>query len=69
MRLKTKLALGLIFLFTVILIFGILGIASINKLGHDESQILQNNHESVVYCSNMLKALEKLPGNRSSAGI
>jgi PAS domain S-box-containing protein len=60
MHLKTKLSLGLIFLFIIILLFGILGIASINKLSNDASQILQNNHESVVYCSNMLKVLDSV---------
>jgi PAS domain S-box-containing protein len=60
MHLKTKLSLGLIFLFIIILLFGILGIASINKLSNDASQILQNNHESVVYCSNMLNVLDSV---------
>src|SRR5580693_10623089 len=60
MRLKTKLSLGLIFLFIVILLFGILGIVSINKLSNDANLVLKNNHESLVYCNNMLKALENL---------
>jgi PAS domain S-box-containing protein len=60
MRLKTKLSLGLIFLFIVILLFGILGIISINKLSNDNSLVLKNNHESLVYCNNMLKALENI---------
>jgi len=60
MRLKTKLSAGLIFLFTVILVFGILGIASINRLSHEANQVLQNNHESIVYSNNMLKALDNI---------
>jgi PAS domain S-box-containing protein len=60
MRLKTKLSLGLIFLFVVILLFGILGIISINKLSNDNSLVLKNNHESLVYSNNMLKALENI---------
>jgi PAS domain S-box-containing protein len=60
MRLKTKLSLGLIFLFIVILLFGILGIVSINKLSNDANLVLKNNHESLVYCNNMLKALENI---------
>ncbi len=58
MRLKTKLSAGLTFLFTVILLFGILGIASISRLSHESNQVLQNNHESIVYSNNMLKALD-----------
>ncbi|HEX4849291.1 MAG TPA: histidine kinase dimerization/phospho-acceptor domain-containing protein, partial [Puia sp.] len=58
MRLKTKLSLGLIFLFTVILSFGILGLININLLSRDANLVLKNNHESLVYANNMLKALE-----------
>ena len=60
MKLKTKLSLGLMFLFIVILVFGILGILSINRLGKDTAQVLKNNHESLMYCNNMLKALEAI---------
>ncbi len=59
MRLKTKLSIGLVFLFVVILLFGILGIVSINRLSSDSGQVLQNNQESLVYSNNMLKALEE----------
>src|SRR5450432_3343981 len=58
MKLKTKLSLGLIFLFIVILVFGILGILSINRLGRDTALVLKNNHESLIYCNNMFRALE-----------
>src|SRR6478736_758513 len=58
MRLKTKLSAGLIFLFTVILLFGILGIVTINRLSMEANQVLENNHESIVYANNMLKALD-----------
>lgn len=60
MRLKTKLSSGLLFLFLVILVFGILGIVNINRLSRDSEQVLQNNHESLVYCNNMLQALENI---------
>lgn len=59
-RLKTKLSIGLIFLFLVILLFGILGIFYINRLSNDAQQILKNNHESLVYGNNMLMALEDI---------
>jgi PAS domain S-box-containing protein len=60
MRLKTKLSVSLIFLFIVILLFGILGIVNINRLSRDANLVLKNNHESLVYCNNMLKALESI---------
>lgn len=59
-RLKTKLSLGLIFLFVVILLFGVLGLFYINKLSNESKQILQNNHESLVYCNKMLQSLEEM---------
>src|SRR5450432_4327524 len=60
MRLKTKLSASLIFLFLVILLFGILGIFYINKLSNEAQMILKNNHESLVYSNNMLSALENI---------
>lgn len=59
-RLKTKLSLGLIFLFVVIVLFGVLGLVSINRLNNEGRQVLQNNHESLVYCNKMLTALENI---------
>ena len=57
-KLKTKLTVGLIFLFGVILIFGILGTIYINRLSRDADLILKDNYESILYSNNMLKALE-----------
>jgi len=61
LRLKTKLSIGLGFLFLVILVFGILGIYNINRLSRDADQVIRNNHESLVYCNAMLDALETMP--------
>lgn len=69
MRLKTKLSAGLIFLFTVILVFGILGIVSINRLSLEANQVLQNNHESIVYSNNMLKALDNIKIQKDAVRI
>ena len=66
MKLKTKLSLGLTFLFLVILLFGILGIASINRLSSDAERVLKNNHESLLYSNNMLKALEDINSNKGA---
>ena len=65
-KLKTKLTAGLIFLFLVILIFGILGTININLLSRDTDLILKDNYESVLYGNNMLKALE-IVGTRKDA--
>ena len=64
MKLKAKLTIGIGFLFVVILVFGILGIVSINKLSNDADNILKNNHETLVYNNNMLKALDEMPDNK-----
>ena len=66
MKLKTKLSLGLSFLFAVIVSFGILGLFYINRLSYDAERVLKNNHESLVYANNMLKALEEIPANKNA---
>lgn len=68
-RLKTKLSLGLIFLFIVILLFGILGLFYINRLSREGRQVLQNNHESLVYCNRMLQSLENIRTDKSAMAI
>ncbi|MFP5039730.1 ATP-binding protein [Parasediminibacterium sp. JCM 36343] len=66
MKLKTKLTVGIGFLFIVILVFGILGIVSINRLSIDADKILKNNYETLVYDNNMLRALDELPENKKA---
>lgn len=60
-KIKTKLIFALVFLFVVIICFGILGVFYINRLSNDAGMILQDNHISVEYCNRMMKALDKLP--------
>ena len=69
MKIKTKLSLGLVFLFTVIVAFGSLSFFYINRLSSDFSVVLKNNHESLVYCNNMLKALEEIPKKKQAIAI
>lgn len=52
--------MGLLFLFIVILLFGVLGLYYINRLSNDGRQVLQNNYESLIYCNRMLAALENI---------
>jgi len=61
LRLKTKLTLGLVFLFVVILAFGILSLFYINRLRTDERLILKDNYITLEYCNNMFRALEEQP--------
>jgi PAS domain S-box-containing protein len=68
-RLKTKLSLGLIFLFTVILLFGILGLFYINRLSNEGRLVLQNNHESLVYCNRMLQSLEDIRSGKDALDV
>ncbi len=69
MRLKTKLSLSLVFLFIVILLFGILGIVNINILSREFNQVLKSNHESIVYSNNMLKALDKVKIQKDAISV
>lgn len=66
MKLKTKLTLGIGFLFVVILVFGILSIVSINLLKSDAAKVLKNNHETLMYCNNILKALDEVKLNEAA---
>jgi PAS domain S-box-containing protein len=65
-RLKTKLSLGLNFLFVVIVLFGVLGLFYINRLSNDGRLVLKNNHESLVYCNRMLQSLEDLQTDKNA---
>ncbi|WP_343671100.1 ATP-binding protein [Chitinophaga sp.] len=59
MRLKTKLSIGIGFLFTAILVSGLLGIFSINLMKKDAHLVLKDNYETLVYSNNMLQTLEQ----------
>jgi PAS domain S-box-containing protein len=68
-RLKTKLSLGLIFLFIVIVLFGVLGLFYINQLSKEGRQVLQNNQESLLYCNRMLQSLEDIRTRKDAMDI
>jgi len=69
MKLKTKLSIGLLFLFIVILLFGVLGIFSINRLASDADTVLKNNHESLLYCNKMFSALETIKIRKDAMAV
>ena len=60
MVLKTKLSLGLGFLFLII--FGLVGLCSffVQKLTQDGQNVLKNNYDSLVYAKNMSSSLEDM---------
>ena len=60
MVLKTKLSLGIGFLFVII--FAVAGFCSyyIQKLSRESDNILKNNYQSLVYTKNMFQALDDM---------
>lgn len=60
MRIKTKLTLGVGFLFSLILLISIVAAVNINALKSDTENILKANYNSLQYCRNMLAELELL---------
>ncbi|OQP42798.1 hypothetical protein A4H97_11595 [Niastella yeongjuensis] len=66
---KTKLFIGLVFLFIVIICFGVLGIFYVKRLSSDAGMILKDNHISVEFCNYMFKALNELPGDTTQLAI
>ena len=60
MRIKTKLTLGVGFLFSLILLLSIVAAVNINALKSDTENILKANYNSLQYCRNMLTDLEVL---------
>ncbi len=60
MTLKTKVSLSLVFLFSIILMLGGLGVFYFNKLSQDSKAILKDNYISLEFTSSMQKALTTL---------
>jgi len=60
MKIKTKIALGIAFLFIVILSLVVVSGYSLYKLSNDSSAIIKDNYESVQYSKNMLNAIDEI---------
>jgi signal transduction histidine kinase len=69
MRIKTKLSLGLAFLFAVVVLLGGLGTYYIHRLSNESRHITKDNHESLVYAKNMMRALDEMEVDRKSSLI
>ena len=61
---KSKIRLGVIFLFSVILILSASGIYFINKLSRNSKGTITDNYASVDYSKNMLVALNEMYENK-----
>jgi len=66
MRLKTKITLGVLFLYFMLLLVSVLGYYYLTSLNVKARTILQDNYESLEYSKNMLIALDALNTDRSS---
>lgn len=68
-RLKTKITLGVLFLYIMLLVVSILGYYYLNRLNEKAKFILKDNYESLEYSKNMLVALEDMPEHRAAAMV
>ncbi len=59
-KLKSKITLGVLFLFLVIVILSLLGILFTNKLAEETKGTILNNYTSVEYSFQMLKSIEDM---------
>ena len=57
-RIKTKLSLGLGFLFAVIVLLTVAGLYALNRLSSDAQAVLQDNYISLQFVENMRKSLD-----------
>lgn len=60
MRIKTKVTLGVVFLFVVIIGIGGLGLYYISRLSDDSENILKDNYESLEYTKTIIKNCDSL---------
>jgi len=60
MSLRTKLTIGLAFLFLIIFALAIYSSFDIQILSKDAESIIKDNYDSLVYCKNMLLALDNM---------
>ncbi len=67
MKLRTKLALGLGFLFFIIFTVEIAGSYYIQKLARDSGNILKDNYDSITCAKNMLSALDEMKSSVEGA--
>ncbi|MGA2914777.1 MAG: hypothetical protein ABSE89_01990 [Sedimentisphaerales bacterium] len=67
MVLKTKLSMGLGFLFVIIFALAFFCSYYVEKLSNEADSILRNNYDSIVYSRNMMTALDDMETSISSS--
>ena len=60
MILKTKLSLGLGFLFAIIIALVLFCSYYVQKLSKDSDNILKDNYDSIIYSKNMTSSLDEI---------
>ena len=65
-KLKTKVALGGIFLFALLVLVGAVSFFYFNRITEESGDIVKNNYETLNYSRDMLKELEELGSNDSA---
>lgn len=68
-RLKTKVALGGIFLFTLLILTGAISFYYFNRITEEAKTIVKNNYETLNYTRDMLNELDELNGKDSGSVI
>ncbi|PKP33102.1 MAG: PAS domain-containing sensor histidine kinase [Bacteroidetes bacterium HGW-Bacteroidetes-17] len=66
MRIKTKLKLGIGFLFILIILLAFFSIEQINSLSSASENIIKDNKETIAFTRNMLKALSEIDKNEEA---
>ena len=60
MKVKTKITLGLVFLFSVIVVLGIITIHYLNLLTNQNQNLLRENYQSLEYTHELLNSLNDI---------
>ena len=68
-KLKTKVALGGIFLFTLLILVGAVSFFYFHRISEESKGIVKDNYETLNYSRDMLKELDSLTGGNSLAAI
>jgi len=68
-KLKTKIALGGLFLFTLLILVGAVSFFYFNRLTRDSKEIVKDNYETLNYSRELLKELDALHGKDSVTAL
>lgn len=68
-KLKTKIALGGLFLFTLLILVGAVSFFYFNRLTEDSKEIVKDNYETLNYSRDMLRELDGINGKDSIAAF